>query len=155
MKVQTPIIPDKIKDIKINTSVIHEVVDAILSNNRDATAQSYKKKLTKKKKQKATEQMIARRIAEENLKVVDKIELSEPKTRHAVKFIEDVFGKSGNKVLVLMGESNSEISRSFRNIKNITITSWKNINALNLIENDKILFSQDAWDNFLSSKGLK
>ncbi len=116
--------------------------------------QSFKKRIPKKKKQIATVQMIVQRIKENNLKVVDKIEFKEPKTKLAVAFLKDIFNDNSIKTLVLLEERNPEILRLFRNIKNVTVTLWKDINAYRLLEHEKILFSQKAWDSFLSSRGL-
>ena len=58
--------------------VADEVADENPAIQRE---RSFEKKLTRKKKQNAVIQMIAQRISENNIKVVDKIELSEVKTR--------------------------------------------------------------------------
>ena len=118
--------------------------------------QSYKIRLPKKKKKQAAIQMIVQRISEKNLMVIDKIELEEPKTRQAAKFLDDIFPPDQRKnIMVLINEKNTDIMRSFRNLKNVFIDDWRNINAYNLLKHDKILFSKDAWDNFLEQKGLK
>lgn len=201
MKVETPQLSDKLKDVKINKILIHEVVNTILSNSRAGNActkiraevsgggrkpwrqkgtgraragsnrspiwrgggvvfgptreQSFKKRIPKKKKQKATIGMIAQRIAEDGLKVVDELSLSEPKTKLAAAFLKDIFGGNENKTLVLMEERKPEVFRAFRNIRNVTITDWRNINTYLLLEHEKILFTQAAWDSFLGSKGLE
>lgn len=116
---------------------------------------SYKKRLTKKKKRKAVLQIIMQHLQEKNLRVVDEIRLTEPKTRLASNFINEVFKKDGSKILVLLDERKPEIIRAFRNIKNVTITDWRNIDAYDLMKNKKLLYSRNAWENFLSSKGVK
>ena len=201
MNVQVPEIPAILKDIKINESLIHEVVTAELGNLRSATAnvktrsevsgggrkpwrqkgtgrarvgssrsplwrgggitfgptkdKIYKKRVPKKKRQQATLQMIVSKINQKNLKIVDEIKLDEPKTRFAVKFLQEIFNIStGNKVLILLEKKTEEIFRSFRNIKNVTITDYKSLNALKLIKYENILFSKGAWDGFLTQKSL-
>ena len=99
--------------------------------------------------------MIAQRISENNIKVVDKIELSEIKTRHAVKLLEEVFGNDNAKKLVLVEKNDAEVLKAFRNIKDVTIAYWRNVNTYRLVENEKVLFTQESWDNFINAKGLK
>ncbi len=201
MKTVVPKLPEKLKDIKTNKALIHEVVQTILSNKRAANActkgrgdvsgggkkpwrqkgtgrarvgsnrspiwkgggitfgpsveQSFKKRIPVKKKRIAINQMIVQRIKEKNLIVVDSIELTEKKTKFAVKFLEDVFGEIESKTLVILKDHSIEDIYAFRNIRNITVTDWKEINTYKLVKNEKILFSKPAWDEFITSRGLK
>lgn len=199
MKIETPELP-KLRNVKADKTLIREVVNTILSNNRAGNActktraevsgggkkpwrqkgtgrartgsnrspiwrgggitfgpvkeQSFKKRMPKKKKKKATIGMIAQRIAEDGLKVVDEISLSEPKTKLAAVFLKDIFGGNKNKILILVEEGKIEIIRAFKNLKNVTITDWKSINAYRLVEHKKILFTKTAWNNFTNMQGL-
>jgi large subunit ribosomal protein L4 len=201
MNVSTPKLPEKLKQIKVNTALIHEVITAELSNRRQGTAstktrrevsgggkkpwrqkgtgrarvgssrnpvwkgggvtfgptpeRSYKKRLTKKKRQKATLQMIIRRIEENSLKVADEIKLDQPKTREAAKFLNEIFETNKYKMLVLVNNGSPEIYRSFKNISNVTVSDWKSLNAYKLLEHEKILFSREAWESFFSFRSIE
>lgn len=200
MKAVTPKLPKKLKEIKVNNALLHEVVDVMLSNRRFAKActktrsevsgggkkpwrqkgtgrarvgsnrspiwkgggvifgptrkQSYNRGIPRKKKQLAVLQMIVQRINEKNLKVVDSIEFAEPKTKLAAGLLKDIFGEEYNKVLVLVEGKNQDICRSFRNISNVTVSEWNNMNTYSLLAHDKILFDKNAWKNFIAAKGL-
>jgi large subunit ribosomal protein L4 len=117
--------------------------------------QSYKKKISKKKRKQAVLQMIKQRIAEEGLKVVDDIALTDSKTKAAAEFLNVAWEAGYKKVLVIADEDNKEKYRLFRNIKNVTFKMWSEVSIYNLIENDKVLFSQKAWESFLGAKGIK
>ena len=201
MNIKTASLPEKIKDIKLNKGMLHEVLTAQLSNKRAATAstktrgevsgggkkpwrqkgtgrarvgsnrsplwkgggitfgptgeQSFKKKISKKKKKAAIIQAFAQRIKEENVTVVDKLELAEIKTRLANDFLTEALGVSGVKTLILYDESSYETIRAFRNIKNTTALDWRHLNVYDIINNEKILLDESTWENILTAKGLK
>ncbi|MFH1414888.1 MAG: 50S ribosomal protein L4 [Elusimicrobiota bacterium] len=117
--------------------------------------QSFKKSIPRKKKQQAVLQMIAQRIREGGLKVAEKIEFAEPKTRLAQEMLSGIFGKEYGKILISLEERNDDIVRSFRNIKGVTIIEWQNLNAYDLLRNEKVLFTKKAWDDFVEAKGLQ
>jgi len=113
----------------------------------------YSKNITKKKKRLAVLQAIVQRISEKNLKVVDSIKLDEPKTKLANNFINSIFNDTNAKVLVLIDRFQPETERSFRNLKNVNIESWRNVSAYGILRHNKILFSKDAWENFMKNRG--
>jgi large subunit ribosomal protein L4 len=116
---------------------------------------NYKKEMTRKKKKAAALTALALRIKEDNLKIVDDINLPEPKTRAAVKSLREIFeDMEKHKILVLVNGDARDIFRSFRNISNVTVSDWKDINSYMLLEHEKILFSKQAWEGFLGSKGI-
>ncbi len=202
MKISTPQIPEKLKDVSVNKSLIHEIINAELSNRRQGNAhtktraevsgggrkpwrqkgtgraragstrtgiwrgggvifgarneKSYKQKVTKKKKRIALMHMVLQRIKENNLNVADLIKLEEPKTKLASKFLNDIYKENdSSKILILVNKEDTEIFRAFRNIKNVTISDWKNVNTLKLLYHKKILFLKNTWDEFVKVKGLE
>ncbi|MBN2407939.1 MAG: 50S ribosomal protein L4 [Elusimicrobia bacterium] len=199
IKSEIPKLEKELKDIKVNQGLIHEVIDAYLSNRHRGNAhtktraevsgggkkpwrqkgtgrarvgsnrspiwrgggivfgprneRTYFKKVNAKKKRKALMQVVVQKIREKNLRVVDEIKLAEPKTRYAADFIVGVFRERDSSVLMLIENRDPQIIRSFRNIRNVTITDWKNAEVYSMVKNDKILYSKAAWDNFMKVRG--
>lgn len=197
MKTEVPKLPKSLKKVKINSSLLNEVVNGELANRRQGTAdaktraqvsgggrkpwrqkgtgraragsrrspiwkgggvtfgptkeRNFSKKISKKKKKQAIQQVIARRIKEGNLKIADEIKLKEPKTRMAVNFLKGIY-KPGYKNIMIVIDENKEVFRAFRNINNITLKSWRNINTYNIIKNERILFTGQAWENMLNKR---
>ncbi len=115
--------------------------------------QHYKKDIPRLKKQIALIQAVVQRIREGGLKVVEKIELADYKTRLAAEFIDSIFKNSAGKKLLVLNSMELDIVRSFRNIKGLTIMDWKNINTYTVLGNHNILFTSRAWESFLDKRG--
>lgn len=116
--------------------------------------QSFKKSTTRKKRRNALIHMIVQRFNEKNIKIIDKIKLTEPKTKLAEEFVNNIF-EDFSRALLLIDGNDPELARSFRNLKNITLKDWKDINAYALVGHEKILFSQKAWDGFIKQNDRK
>jgi len=113
---------------------------------------SYSKEIPRKKKKTALQQAIVYYIENKNIKLIDDVKLSHPKTKEAAKFIKEAFGSLKGDALIVVDEITEDIRRSFRNINNITVANWKNINTYDLLKNEKILYSKKAWDSFLNTR---
>ncbi len=118
--------------------------------NRD-----FSKNLTKRKKKKALRQAVMQRIKEGNLKIADKIEVKENKTRNAKLQLEKSLGKKESGVLLVLDKEDSENIKAYRNLKNIEIINQNRLSAYNIIKNENIIFTKNAWKNFKESRGIK
>ncbi|MEA3506399.1 MAG: 50S ribosomal protein L4 [Elusimicrobiota bacterium] len=120
-----------------------------------AGEENYKQKINKKKKKLALKQAVAARIQEGNIKVVDSLDLKEPKTRLAAAAINKILGdKQGIKTLLILDSYNNDIVRPFRNIKNLTVNSVSDINAYLVLAHKNLIFTKTAWKNFLEERGI-
>ncbi|MGM0441101.1 MAG: 50S ribosomal protein L4 [Elusimicrobiota bacterium] len=115
--------------------------------------QHYKKDIPRLKKQIALVQAIVQRIREDRVKIVEKIELDDYKTRLAADFLENIFEDTEGKKLIVLDEMIPDIVRAFRNIKGLTIMDWKNINTYTVLGNNNIMFTAKAWKSFLDKRG--
>lgn len=202
MAVKTPKMPEGLKDIKLSSALIHEVVVALQANARQNTASTKDrsekrgggrkpwrqkgtgrarhgssrsplwrgggvtfgprpdrnagKNMPSRKKRQAANQIIAGRIAEGSLMVSSSINLDQPKTRYAESFIkESLGGDFSGRVLLIVKERSEELYRAFRNIPYVTMREGLNFNVYDLLYNDVIIFTSEAWDDYIQKRGIK
>ncbi|MCC6402411.1 MAG: 50S ribosomal protein L4 [Fimbriimonadaceae bacterium] len=81
----------------------------------------YSKKVNKKERRLAMAQALAEKVQGDNIVVCDKISIKEPKTAEAVKLL----GANGlgetRRVLVVLGEHDAIVLKSFRNLPNVVV----------------------------------
>ena len=88
---------------------------------------SYRYSVNKKERQLAIKSVLSSKVLENQLKVVDKLELSEIKTKSMVKAFADL--KLEGKTLVILPEKNLNVEASTRNIKDAKAILANNINV--------------------------
>jgi large subunit ribosomal protein L4 len=104
---------------------------------------SFETALPKKKRKIALKYVLTSKLREGNLKIVDVLELKEPKTRLAVQFLKDI-KVAGHKTLVVVKEENVNLDRAFSNIADVKLILVRNLNVHDLINYEITLITQDA-----------
>jgi large subunit ribosomal protein L4 len=104
---------------------------------------SFETALPKKKRKTALKYILTSKLREGKLKIVDVLELKEPKTRLAVQFLKDV-KVAGHKTLVVVKEENVNLNRAFSNIADVKLILVRNLNVHDLINYEITLMTQDA-----------
>ncbi|MGB9617608.1 MAG: 50S ribosomal protein L4 [Desulfomonilaceae bacterium] len=104
---------------------------------------SYAFSIPKKVRKAALKSVLTSRVQEEALKVVDKIELQEPKTR---LFLEPLsaLGLKDHKVLFVTPEKDETLTRSSRNIPQVLVLPVEGLNVYDLLRFDKLVLLQDT-----------
>jgi len=103
---------------------------------------SYSYKVNRKEKWLAVKSVLSSKVAEENIVVLDKLELSEIKTKNMVKVLNNL--KVEGKTLILLPEANKNIQYSSRNIEGVRSRVVSNINAYELLNCQKIVLTVDS-----------
>lgn len=101
----------------------------------------YSKKLNKKMYRAAMRSILSQLVREERLIVVDKIEVSEPKTKKMVEFLGNL---SVSDALLIKAEMDANTFLAGRNIKNIFAIDVSSINPADLVSFEKIVIEKDA-----------
>ncbi|ADQ15338.1 50S ribosomal protein L4 [Halanaerobium hydrogeniformans] len=104
---------------------------------------SYDKKLTKKMKRLALKSVLTDKVNRDEVVLVDKIALSEPKTKAVIKILADL-NLEDKKVLIVMPEKDDNLYLSARNIPNVKTLLAGSINAYDLLDNEMIIFIEEA-----------
>jgi large subunit ribosomal protein L4 len=101
----------------------------------------YSKKINKKMMKKAFLVALSQKFRDHEILFLDKIILSQPKTKEAniiikslsgIKNFEKLAGKKKNRAILTLPKKDGEIERGFRNIPGMQISQFGNLNALNL-----------------------
>ena len=103
---------------------------------------SYRYRVNKKERQLAIKSVLSSKVLEKQLTVVDKLELSEIKTKSMVKAFADL--KLEGKTLVVLPEKNLNVEASTRNIQNAKTIVANNINVYDLLKYTNLVLTLDT-----------
>ncbi|MFT8836351.1 50S ribosomal protein L4 [Liquorilactobacillus satsumensis] len=106
------------------------------------TPRSYSYKLPRKVRRLAIRSVLSQKVLDESLVVVDKLAFEQPKTKSFAEVLNNLDVKT--KVLVVLEDGNDLAALSARNLKNVTVIDAKGVNVLDVIDNDKLVLTQEA-----------
>ena len=98
---------------------------------------SYKYTVNKKERRLAIKSLLSSKVLEKELTVVDKIELTEIKTKTMVKALADL--KVAGKTLIVLPENNKNVLMSARNIEGVKTITLNNINVFDLLKYNNLI----------------
>src|SRR6056297_2083783 len=104
---------------------------------------SYDKKLTKKMRRLALRSVLTDKVDRDELILVDKIELDQPKTKAVVNILADL-NLEDKKVVLVMPEKDENLYLSARNIPNVKTLLAGSVNAYDLLDNEMVVFIEEA-----------
>ncbi len=117
------------------------------------TNRNYKKKINRKMKRKAFQEGFLTKIRDEELKIVDKLELSEIKTKLLANLL-DKLELTDQSVLILLGKPSEEIKMSARNLPQVDIRTIDQVNVLDVLSYHYILITKDSFNKLLEKRLL-
>ena len=103
---------------------------------------SYKYTVNKKERRLAIKSILSSKVLEKELTVVDKLELSEIKTKTMVKALADL--KIEGTTLIVLSEKNKNVLMSARNIEGVKTITLNNINVYDLLKYNKLVLPLDT-----------
>ena len=98
---------------------------------------SYRYTVNKKERRLAIKSLLSSKVLENELTVVDKLELSEIKTKTMVKALADL--KVEGKTLIVLPENNKNVLMSARNIEGVKTMVLNNINVFDLLKYNNLV----------------
>lgn len=108
------------------------------------TPRSYSYKLNKKVRRLALKSVLSEKVAESNMKVVDKFELAAPKTK-AFNEIIDALNLGKKTLFVVSPEEDFENAfKSMRNIPTMMMLTADGINVYDIVNANQIVFTEAA-----------
>src|SRR6056297_1102924 len=117
------------------------------------TNRNYKKKINRKMKRKAFQEGFLTKIRDKELKIVDKLELSEIKTKLLANLL-DKLELTDQSVLILLGKPSEEIKMSARNLPRVDIRTIDQVNVLDVLSYHYILIAKDSFNKLLEKRLL-
>jgi len=98
---------------------------------------SYRYTVNKKERRLAIKSLLSSKVLEKELTVVDKLELTEIKTKTMVKALADL--KVEGKTLIVLPENNKNVLMSARNIEGVKTITLNNINVFDLLKYNNLV----------------
>lgn len=106
------------------------------------TPRSYSYKLPKKVRRLAIKSVLSQKVLDNKLVVVEALQFDAPKTKEFAQVLSNLNVET--KVLVVVESSNDFALLAGRNIPNVTIVDETDVTVLDVVNNDKLLFTKAA-----------
>ena len=106
------------------------------------TPRSYSYKLPKKVRRLAIKSVLSQKVLDNKLVVVEALQFDAPKTKEFAQVLSKL--NVDTKVLVVVESSNDFALLAARNIPNVTIVDETDVTVLDVVNNDKLLFTKAA-----------
>jgi large subunit ribosomal protein L4 len=100
-------------------------------------------KLPKKKKKYALQSALSLTVAEKRLRVIENVTFSGFKTKRVIDMLQNM-GLVGKKNLLVTKSISTEVYKSTRNVKNLSLQRINELNAYDVLRTDNLLIAQDA-----------
>ncbi len=100
---------------------------------------NYSKKINKKIKKKALYMCLSDKVKEKRLYILDKIELSEIKTKKFVDILSKLIPEKNKKILLALEDNDKNIIKSARNIEKLRTMPVESLNVLDLLKADYLV----------------
>lgn len=110
---------------------------------------NYKKKINKKTKSKAITMVLSGKVEEKELRVIDKLDLVEKKTKEMSRLIENL--KIKGKILMAFTLEEKDLRICSRNINRITNTLTNQLSVADMLRNKYVVMTKDSV-KFLEKK---
>ena len=101
-------------------------------------------KLNKKMRQQAIFAVLSRRLKDNEIKFIDSLDITEPKTKALAGALERILSSKRLNALIVTGGKAEKINRASRNLKEIKSIDPKNLNIYDLLKPKTILIEKEA-----------
>ena len=102
---------------------------------------SYAKKMNKKERRLALKSALAYKLSNKELRVIDNISFETPKTKEIMDLFKNL-NIVNNKVLVVLDELNDNVCLAARNLANVKVIRYDEVNVLDLVSADIMLITE-------------
>ena len=106
---------------------------------------NYTKKMNKKERRLALKSALAYKVIDKELIVVDELKFESSKTKEMVNLLTK-FDIEVNKVLVVVSELTENVCLAARNLANVKVVTFDEVNAFDLVSADNMLIEVNALD---------
>lgn len=102
----------------------------------------FSKKINKRMKDAALASVLSKKVAQDELVVLDKIEIAEGKTKLMAEICKNL--EAGKKALFVIGSENENVVRATRNLPEASVCDAKLINVYDLVRAGKVFVTTEA-----------
>ncbi len=103
----------------------------------------YSKKQNKKERRLALLSALSEKALENNIVVLEELKLKEPKTSEVVSLLKNV-KLNDKKVLIVVDDSEFDIALAARNLGQVLVISYDELNVLDIVSTDAILTTENC-----------
>ncbi len=107
------------------------------------TPRDYGFKMNKKAKKQALKSVLTQRLQGNNIAVVDKLELENPKTREAIQLLKSL--ELSERTLFLIAARNVNLELAVRNLPGASVLPVEGLNVLDLLLYEKIVCTPETF----------
>lgn len=104
---------------------------------------SYEKDLTRREKKNALKSALSRKLADQEILVVDSLEVSNHKTRELLARLGKI-GVTGKKALLVDSRDNQALALAARNVKALKTVDALAVNVYDVVDRSLLVVSEDA-----------
>ena len=104
---------------------------------------NYTKKMNKKERRLALLSALSYKVSDKELIVIDSLEFATSKTKEMVNLLTNLKIEN-NKVLVVVSELTENVCLSARNLANVKVVTYEEVNAFDVVSADNMLITSDA-----------
>ena len=108
------------------------------------TPRDYGFKMNKKAKKQALKSVLTQRLQGNNIAVVDKLELENPKTKEAVQLLKSL--ELSERTLFLVAARNANLELAVRNLPDANVLPVEGLNVLDLLRYEKIVCTPETFN---------
>jgi large subunit ribosomal protein L4 len=106
------------------------------------TPRDYRVKVNRKVRRLALKSVLSQKVADNNFKVLDKLELTEVKTKGMTEVLSAL--ELSGKVAFVLTKADLNVSLSARNIPGVTVTTVDHVSVYELMNFKNVVLTQDA-----------
>lgn len=115
------------------------------------TPRSYRQGMPRKQRRLALRSALSVKAAEGQIRVLDRVELEEPKTRAVTSFLQAV--EAGRRVLVVLGSHHDALELSARNLPEVRVILAGNLSVRDLLVAQTVVMTRDAVEHISEAWG--
>ncbi len=108
---------------------------------------SFEKKVNKKVMKLALKRTFSDKIKESSVLIISKLNVPNCKTKNTIEILKNL--KLNKKVLILVKEYDQNLLKSTNNIANILLMKTSSVNVYELLNCNKVLFSEEGIKDFV------
>ena len=102
----------------------------------------YDLKVNRKVRQLALKSAYSAKVMEDEMRILDKLEFAEIKTKAFIELLSNV--KTAGTPSVILSESNDNIELSGRNIAGVEINTWDHVSVYDILKSHNVIITESA-----------
>jgi large subunit ribosomal protein L4 len=118
------------------------------AHSKKRTREDYRLEMPRKMRRKANRNALLAKLLDEEVKVIDSLEFTAPKTRDFVDFLKAI--KVDRSALVAVGSENINVRLSGRNVEGVTLCQAGQLNCFDMLNHRYLVITKSDLEAWLS-----